>query len=277
MPSSSGDTGDGDDTDVLLAMYEQHREEVRAHGRRKSRRYLGSLTVLGVIIGYVFTSGGDARVLVLVPFVLAFLYLSHLSSMEYVAQLAALLALIEATLDTLGAEYEYYHGGFNVASSPRFGSGGVEGHRSSGETGDDNTDPLDARTTAETRGQRLRTAVHRVVYPFVDEETRDQRVVQTHVSDGMHLIALVAYVGSAGLGVGALATNGISTLGLTGPWAIGLSVLVVAVQAVILLKVLFAWSAYTHHCATLAAGVRAEVERDDFGVGPRERRARTDS
>lgn len=73
-----------------------------------------------MIIDYLFTTNGDARALVLVPFVLGFLFLSHISSMDYVVQFAGLLALIEAKINYLGAEYEYYHGDFNISANPRF-------------------------------------------------------------------------------------------------------------------------------------------------------------
>jgi hypothetical protein len=158
-------------------MYEQLREEVRAHGKRKTRRYLGSFTVLGVIIGYIFTTGGDARVLVLAPYVLAFLYLSHISSMNYVVQLAALLALIELKLDTVGAEYGYYHGGFSVSTNPRFTAADLD-------DGD-------------------------------DEPETPQETVQSDVRYGMAGLAVLTYLGASVAGVAMLLTKGLPEISIS--------------------------------------------------------------
>jgi len=230
--SSRSDDGDpsrgGDDREVLLSMYDQHRQEIRAHGKRKSRRYLGSLTVLGVIVGYVFTTNGDARVLVLVPYVLGFLYLSHISSMHYVTQLAALLALIEAKIDIPGAEYEFYHGGFNIAHNPRF-------------------EDVDEFEDVEK-------------FDNVDSESNPRELhqdVQEYVRRAMRVIAVAAYF-LIGLG-GALAVAITEIPILDGVFSSGVPILLgVAIfvsQVVIFYYVREAWNAYQDYKDILRAGV----------------------
>jgi len=108
----------GEELDILLTAHEQLREEIRGHGKRKSRRFLATFSITGVVAGYVFTSGGDPRLAVVFPIILAFQYLSDLSSRTYVANLAAILCRIEERINCPGMEYEYYYGGFRVQEHP---------------------------------------------------------------------------------------------------------------------------------------------------------------
>lgn len=227
--SNEGNQPDeGSDKEVLLSMYDQYRQEIRAHGKRKSRRYLGSLTVLGVIIGYVFTSNGDTRILVLAPYVLGFLYLSHISSMHYVAQLAALLALIEVKLDRPGAEYEFFHGGFSISHNPRF------------EEVDDFED-IDK-------------------FENVDREADPRQLhqdVRNYVWWGMRGIAAVAYFGIGGYGALALAFTEIPHLGESFPSteSLGAAAIIFLSQVIIFLYIYRAWSAYEKYKDILRAGI----------------------
>lgn len=231
--------GEGSDREVLLTMYDQHRQEIRAHGKRKSRRYLGSLTVLGAIVGYVFTTNGDARVIVLVPYVLGFLYLSHISSMNYVTQLAALLALIEAKLDTLGAEYEIFHGGFSIRQNPRFQN-------------------IDDDYLNE--------------FKYADKDSDPQglnRIIQYCVRHSMRGIALTAYVVSMLVGtreVYAGVTLGGSSDFLSifpGPSWIG-PALILGTQILLLGVIGAAWWKYNKHKDLLRAGVLEAVLKDEL-------------
>lgn len=230
---------EGDDREVLLSMYDQHRQEIRAHGKRKSRRYLGSLTVLGVIVGYVFTTNGDARVLVLVPYVLGFLYLSHISSMNYVTQLAALLALIEAKLDNLGAEYEIFHGGFSIRQNPRF---------------------------QNTEDKYLNEFKH------ANKDSDPQglhRIIQYCVRHSMRGIALTAYIVSMTVG-----TWEVYSEGALGGWSDlssifpGLSwigpALILGTQLFLLGVIVAAWWKYRNHKDLLRAGVLEAVLEDEL-------------
>lgn len=252
---------EGEELDILLEMNQQLREEVRAHGKRKSRRYLGSLTVLGVLLGYLFTTSGDARVLVLVPFVLAFLYLSHISSMNYVVQLAALLALIEAKINYLGAEYEYYHGGFNISANPRF-------------------QDLDVTLAASRHDQpTVVSTIRRQLQAFaLDQQIADtastdvlQRTVRSRVRDGMHILAISSYLGAAIFGGAILSTTGLPELGLVGIPAAIVTLGILGLQLGLLVYIISAWSAYQHHRTVLAAGVENAVDKDDLEQGLRTR------
>ena len=226
--SNSSQSDEGGDEEVLLSMYDQHRQEIRAHGKRKSRRYLGSLTVLGVIIGYVFTGNGDARILALAPYVLGFLYLSHISSMHYVTQLAALLALIEVKLDRPGAEYEFFHGGFSISHNPRFE-----------EVGDfEDVDKFEN------------------VDPEADPRQLHQNV-RDYVRGSMRWIAAGAYFGIGGYGALALAFTEIPRLGESlpsteSPFAAAILFLS---QVAIFLYIHRAWSSYEKYKDILRAGV----------------------
>lgn len=252
---------EGEELDILLEMYQQLREEVRAHGKRKSRRYLGSLTVLGVIIGYLFTTNGGARVLVLVPFVLGFLYLSHISSMNYVVQLAALLALIEAKISYLGAEYEWYHGGFSISANPRF-----TGIDVSADVSQDNQTTV----ISSVRRRVQKFALHRTAGKQPTLEVI-QDTVQSHVHDGMHILAIISYLGAAILGTVVLATHGIPELGIGEYLATLTSIVIFVIQIGLLVQIISAWSAYQQHRAVLSAGVEDAVEQDDFDQGLRAR------
>ena len=213
---------DGDDQAALLSMYDQLRQEVRAHGKRKTRRNLGAFTVLGLIIGYIFTSSGDARVLALVPYVLAFLYLAHISSVNYVIQLAALLALIETQIRTPGAEYEYYHGGLDIDKSPRFDSIDVVDHS--------------------------------------QEELQD--TVQTQVRTTMNILALITYFGAALGGFYFVSIQGFPEIGFEpSGWnalsgATYVAALVLASQVLFFYPVCKAWKAYQDHRDVLSKGVK---------------------
>lgn len=225
---SSGSLADEKETrDVLLSMYDQHRQEIRAHGKRKTRRYLGSLTVLGLIIGYVFTSNGDARILVLAPYVLGFLYVSHISSMHYVAQLAALSALIEAELDCPGAEYEFYHGGFSITHNPRF----------------------EAVADFEDIDE----------FESIDTEKDPRQLhenVRTYVRWVMRVVAISAYLVIGVWGAIRVATTEIPSLGTfasTGPIVAG--GLIFLSQVGILIGIFLAWRAYRDYKEVLRAGV----------------------
>lgn len=236
--SSQSDDGDqsrgGDGREVLLSMYDQHRQEIRAHGKRKSRRYLGSLTVLGVIVGYVFTTNGDARVLVLVPYVLGFLYLSHISSMHYVTQLAALLALIEAKLDHLGAEYELFHGGFSIRQNPRFQN-------------------VEAKYLNEFKHAKK------------DSDLQGpHRIIQLCVRYSMRGIALTAYIVPMAAGAWAVYREGAPDdwTGLLsmfpGPSWIG-PALILGTQIILLVVIGAAWWQYRNHKDLLKSGVLESV------------------
>lgn len=241
--SSRSDDGNpskgGDDREVLLSMYDQHRQEIRAHGKRKSRRYLGSLTVLGVIVGYVFTTNGDGRVLVLVPYVLGFLYLSHISSMHYVTQLAALLALIEAKLDHLGAEYELFHGGFSIRQNPRFQN-------------------LEAKYLNEFKHAKKDSDLQGL-----------HRIIQLCVRYSMRGIALTAYIVPMAAGTWAVYREGAPDdwTGLLsmfpGPSWIG-PALIPGTQIVLLVVIGAAWWQYRNHKDLLKSGVLESVLEDDL-------------
>ncbi|RAW44308.1 hypothetical protein DQW50_15055 [Halorubrum sp. 48-1-W] len=227
----SEEVAESDDPDqsALLSMYDQLRQEVRAHGKRKTRRNLGSFTVIGLIVGYIFTSNGDGRVLVLVPYVLAFLYLAHISSVNYVIQLAALLALIETQIDVPGAEYEYYHGGLDIDTSPRFES--VDG----------------------------------VDY----DQAELQETVQSHVRNTMKWLAVVAYLGAALGGSYILLTQGLPEIGFEVPsWllfskATYLAALVLLTQAYLFwCPIRGAWNAYGNHRDVLSTRVRDAYKED---------------
>jgi uncharacterized membrane protein (Fun14 family) len=220
----SGEVAEPEDADqaALLSMYDQLRQEVRAHGKRKTRRNLGSFTVVGLIVGYIFTSNGDARVLVLVPYVLAFLYLAHISSVNYVIQLAALLALIEREIDSLGAEYEYYHGGLDIKTSPRF----------------DDVDRVD------------------------QSQEELQNTIQSRVRCTMNILAVVAYFGATLGGLVVLLTQGLPDLGLTSsPWESLWSLPIIAAillmtQILLFYPIVSSWRAYRKHREVLIGGVR---------------------
>jgi uncharacterized membrane protein (Fun14 family) len=222
----SGEIAESEDLDqtALLSMYDQLRQEVRAHGKRKTRRNLGSFTVIGLIVGYIFASNGDARVLVLVPYVLAFLYLAHISSVNYVIQLAALLALIETQIDVPGAEYEYYHGGLDIDTSPRFGK----------------VDGVD-------RSQ---------------EEL--QKAVQSHVRETMNVLAVVAYFGASIAGFYILSTQGLPEIGIeTFPEAISLAALILLSQGLLFYPVWASWDAYVDHRKVLSSNVK-DADKDEL-------------
>lgn len=257
----------GEDLETLLEMNQQLREEVRAHGKRKSRRYLGSLTALGVIIGYLFTTNGDARVLVLVPFVLGFLYLSHISSMNYVVQLAALLALIEAKINYPGAEYEYYHGGFSIAPNPNFTN-----------IDRDIDQPSHGRKTILSPvKQWLRGwGIRRIEGERNDPEVL-QHAVQSRVRDGMHLLAVMSYLGAAAIGTIVLSTRGIPALGIIQTDAVLMSIVLLGIQFGIFAQVIIAWSAYRQHRAVLLAGVKDMLDNDGFNQGIQNRTPTTGS
>ena len=218
------ETGESEDADqaALLSMYDQLRQEVRAHGKRKTRRNLGSFTVIGLIVGYIFTSNGDARVLVLVPFVLVFLYLAHISSVNYVVQLAALLSLIETQIDSPGAEYEYYHGGLDVDTSPRF-------------------EDIDEVGRSEKELQER---------------------VQSDVRNTMNLLAFFAYLGAVLGSFYIVSTQGVPELGYEpSPWnsltrATYIAFFISVVQVGFFLPVWRSWKAYRDHRKVLSANIR---------------------
>lgn len=222
---------DGGDQASLLSMYDQLRQEVRAHGKRKTRRNLGAFTVVGLIIGYIFTSNGDARVLVLVPYVLAFLYLAHISSVNYVIQLAALLSLIETQIDTPGAEYEYYHGGLDIDISPRF----------------DSVDVTD-RSQAEL-----------------------QETVQSQVRNTMKILAVIAYFGAVLGGFSILSVQGLPEVGIApSAWnspsgGTYLAVLILISQVGFFVPVWKSWKAYRDHRTVLSTVVKGSYEENVEG------------
>lgn len=224
----AADGATGDELTVLVAMYEQYRQEVRAHGKRKSRRYLGAFTILGLIGGYIFSTQGDFRILVVIPYVLAFLYLSHISSMDYVVQLAALLAIIESKLNVVGAEYEFYHGGFNVASSPRFEDlSGFE--HGSGEY---------------------------------------QDAVKSRVRNLMNILAVVAYFVPSITGVVLFAVSGIPEVGVSAihggtPTTVAIASMLFLSHLLLFHQVKLAWDAYQDHTELLSAGVTNAVSNGE--------------
>ena len=110
----------GETLDVLLHTHEQLREEIRGHGKRKSRRFVATFTVTGVVVGYVFARGGDSRLLTILPLVLAFQMLSHISSRTYVAELSGVLARIEKQIDCAGVEYESHYGMLPTGRQPLY-------------------------------------------------------------------------------------------------------------------------------------------------------------
>lgn len=276
---------EGEELEILLKMNEQLRAEVRAHGKRKSRRYLGSLTVLGVIIGYVFATNGDGRVLVLAPYVLAFLYLSQISSMNYVMQLAALIALIEAKINFPGAEYEAHHGGFNISQNPRF----------------DSIEEFDEVDPPRSYVARIRRAAQKWTLRRIDGSHGDpevlQNVVQSRVRDGMHGLAVIAYFGSGFLGVGVLLQSGVPELGLSNvphfalePAALAavitdpvtvIGVTLIVSQGYLFYHIAIAWGAYKQHVRVVRENVRdilgADNFDDRFGDGLRSHDAFSDS
>lgn len=230
MSVDDGESAKSDQA-ALLSMYDQLRQEVRAHGKRKTRRNLGAFTVLGLIIGYIFTSNGDARVLVLVPYVLAFLYLAHISSVNYVIQLAALLSLIETQIDVPGAEYEYYHGGLDIDISPRFDNVAVAG-----------------RSQADL-----------------------QETVQSEVRNTMKLLAVIAYFGAVLGGFYVLSVQGLPELGFSpSTWnspsgATFLAIIILISQLWLFMPVWKSWKAYQDHRAVLSTGVNGRYAEDVSG------------
>ena len=255
--SNTASHAEGESLEILLEMNQQLREEVRAHGKRKSRRYLGSLTILGVLLGYLFTTGGDARVLVLVPFVLGFLFLSHISSMNYVVQLASLLALIEAKINHPGVEYEYYHGGFSISNNQRFAD-------------------LDLTVDTDPSGSRIGTqSIANAVYERSlnriegnpNSLTDLHSTVQSRVRNGMYLLAAVSYVGSAGIGALVLWERRVPLLDFGGILSLVVIALILVAQAVLLYQIVVAWSAYQHHRRLLADGVEKVLKNDKFDEG----------
>ncbi|WP_436930302.1 hypothetical protein [Halosimplex halobium] len=108
----------GEELEVLLHTHEQLREEIRSHGKRKSRRFVATFTVTGVVVGYVFARGGDLRLVALLPLVLAFQYLSHISAQTYVTELAGIVGRIEKQIDYPGVEYESYYGTLDTGTHP---------------------------------------------------------------------------------------------------------------------------------------------------------------
>lgn len=251
LQSDNKARSDGDaDQEILLSMYEQHRQEIRAHGKRKSRRYLGSLTVLGIIVGYVFTTSGDVRILVLVPYVLGFLYLSHISSMHYVAQLAALLALIEAKMDQLGAEYELFHGGFRICQNPRFQN-------------------LESKYLDPSKS-REQPYLERFDF-WTNRTSLEQRSlgVSRYTRNAMRGIALAAYIVPMAIGSWLLYTSAVqiteNSLFSMLPVSSGESLVFVLITQLVLLGVLvLAWMKYRAHKTVLRAGVLEAIDNDKF-------------
>jgi len=176
MPDEVVPGVDGEELELLLSFHEQYREEIRGHGKRKSRRYIGGISALAVIFGYAFTASGDVRAWVLIPVVLTVIYFSHLSSRYYVAQLAALIAIIEARIDYPGAEYEFYHGAFSIGANPRFHNDAI----------------------------------------LPDNHTlSSDETVQKTIGRGMDLIGVLAYFIPGVVGSIEVANRGISDLGIT--------------------------------------------------------------
>lgn len=239
---SDSDGENQSEQEVLLSMYDQHRQEIRSHGKRKNRRYMGSLTVLGIIIGYVFTTNGDGRVLVIAPYVLGFLYLSHISSMHYVTQLAALVALIEAELDHFGAEYEFFHGGFSIRPSPQF---------------------------RDIRDKYLDEFKHAAKNENAQELHQD---IQKYVRNSMRGIALGAYIVPMIIGTCLLYSEGVPSAGggflSMFPILFWIGVgLIVVTQLGLLISIVVAWRKYRDHKDVLRAGVleatlEGELERN---------------
>lgn len=148
--------------------------------------------------------------------------------MHYVTQLAALLALIEAKLDSPGAEYDFYHGGFSISHNPRFED--VE-----------DFDDVDE-------------------FKNVDTEADPQQLhqdVRDYVRLGMRWIAVGAYFGIGAYGALALGFAEVPSIGeglpsLESPVA---AVIIFLSQVVIFLYIYRAWSAYEEYKDILRAGV----------------------
>lgn len=255
--SNSTSHAEGESLEILLNMNQQLREEVRAHGKRKSRRYLGSLTILGVLLGYLFTTGGDARVLVLVPFVLGFLFLSHISSMNYVVQLASLLALIEAKINHPGVEYEYYHGGFSISNNQRFADLHLTVDR----------DSSGSRIAIQSIADAVYERSLNQIEGDPNSPTDLHDTVQSRVRNGMHLLAAISYVGSAVIGALVLWERGVPLLDFGDTISLIAITLILLAQGVLLYQIAVAWNAYRHHRQLLADGVEKVLDKDRFDGG----------
>ena len=255
--SNSTSHAEGESLEDLLNMNQQLREEVRAHGKRKSRRYLGSFTILGVLLGYLFTTGGDARVLVLVPFVLGFLFLSHISSMSYVIQLASLLALIEAKINHPGVEYEYYHGGFSISNNQRFADLDLEG----------DTNSSGSRVCIPSIGNVVYERSLNRIEGNPNDLTDLHNSVQSRVRNGMYLLSALSYVGSAVIGALGLWKHGVPLLDIGDTLSLITITLILAVQLALLYQTTVTWNAYRHHRRLLADGVEKVLEANGFDDG----------